>query len=65
MLFLAGIDGTMLGVVLMWHGLIEGNFGLLLFGCAVSFVANVMIFVERDKRMRKMFDKLKEMQKRS
>lgn len=64
MLFLVGIDGTILGVVLMWHGVTEGDFKLLLFGCSILFVANVVISVERRNRMRQMLDKLREMQKR-
>lgn len=65
MLFLIGLDSAILGVVLLWHGMIEENAKLSVFGLAVLLVANGMISFQMNKWAAKIFERLKEMQKRS
>lgn len=49
MYFLFGIDGTILGLILEWHGITESNLKLFLFGLAILAISNWLLAFERKR----------------
>lgn len=47
--FIVGLDITMLGVTLLWHGALETNFEYLFFGLCITLIGNGVLTLYDNK----------------